>query len=177
MKVSVFLTLVLSSIQTVAQFPAAWVGEWQGTLAVERGLSVMMSTEVRLAIHPLDSSRYSWQLSYGDPGDDERPYTLVPADSLGIAWQIDEENGIVLDAYLHGSVLYSRFEVMGNLLFTRDELIGDTLYHEIVSGSLANPIQSGGLVLPKGDTIPIVKSYPISTRQWAKLTRKHSLGK
>lgn len=171
----IIILFMLTSTAGHAQFPSSWVGEWEGTLVVERGNRVLMTTEIRLGIHALDSGKFSWTLVYGNAGEDERPYTLLPVDSSGSTWQIDEHNGIVLDAYLHGEVFYSRFEVMGNLLFTRDERLGDTLYHEIISGSLKHPTATGGGVLPKGDTIPMVNSFPLSTRQWAKLTRKPTL--
>ena len=153
-------------------FPHDWVGSWGGRLTVERGARILQTADMSLEILPLDSGGcFTWRLTYALVGpQDVRPYVLCPVDTLGERWSIDERNGIVLDAYRLGGALYSRFEVMGNLLLTRDELRGDTLYHEIVSGGLS-PKPTGDTVLPKGDTIPLVGAYPLSTRQVAQLVR------
>ncbi len=160
-------------------FPAAWVGEWQGILSVERGMKEVMSTPFHLSIQPLAEGCYTWGIAYGEAKSDNRPYTMCPTDtSTSVHWRIDEHNGILLDGYVHGDVFFSRFEVMNNLLFTRDELIGDTLYHEIISGPMTGVIATGDTVLqvktPEGirsDSIPVVNSFVLPTRQWAKLTR------
>ena len=95
----------------------------------------------------------------------------LPVSGEPSRWRVDERNGIVLEAALHGGVLYSRFAVMGNLLLTRDEVRGDTLYHEIVSGRAAGTA-TGDTVLPNGDTIPPVERYPVATRQVARMVRR-----
>ena len=107
-------------------FPADWTGQWRGTVHVLSGADTVQSAAIRLDIAALDSGRYTWQLGYGEPGADERPYLLAPADEPG-HWRVEEANGIVLDSYVHTGVLYSAFEVAGQLLVTRDELRGDTL--------------------------------------------------
>ena len=149
-----------------------WRGDWTGRLTVQRGDRVLQEVDMSLRIHPLDSAGcYTWALFY-DTGatQDERPYVICPTDSLGEHFRIDERNGIILEADRFGHVLYSRFEVMDNLLLTRDEVRGDTLYHEIVSGRLS-PKPTGDTVLASGDTIPAVAVYPLATRQSARMTR------
>lgn len=155
-----------------AGFPDAWEGRWHGPLEVQRGTGVLQAVGMSLEILPFDSAGcYTWQLAYDGMGSaDVRPYVICPADSQGVAWRIDERNGIVLDAVVLGTGLYSRFEVLGNLLLTRDELRGDTLFHEIVSGRLS-PKLTGDTVLASGDSIPPVGSYPLGTRQVARLVR------
>ena len=161
-------------------FPKAWVGEWQGVLSVERGMTQVMTTPFHLSIQPLDAGCYTWGIAYGEGRLDNRPYTMCPSDTSTLThWIIDEHNGIVLDGYVHGNVYFSRFEVMDNLLFTRDELIGDTLFHEIVTGPFLDTKSTGDTVLrvktPDGirnDSIPSVHSYHLPTRQWAKLVRQ-----
>ena len=133
---------------------------------------MLQAAEMTLEIAALDSADcYTWGITYAQVGTAEtRPYVICPADSPGEAYVIDERNGIRLDAYRLGAALYSRFDVMGNLLLTRDELRGDTLFHEIVSGGLT-PKPTGGTVSPDGDTIPPVGSYSLATRQVARLVR------
>ena len=157
---------------STAVFPEAWRGRWTGLLEVQRGARTLQTADMTLEILPLDSAGcYTWRLTYAQVGpQDVRPYVVCPADTLGEHWRIDERNGIVLDAYVLGGALYSRFEVMSNLLLTRDELRGDTLFHEIVSGGAA-AAPTGDTVLPQGDTIPPVGSYGLSSRQVARLVR------
>ncbi len=160
-------------------FPAAWVGEWHGTLSVERGMKEVMSTPFNLSIQPLENGCYTWGISYGEGKSDNRPYTMCPTDTTTLVhWIIDEHNGILLDGYVHGNVFFNRFEVMDNLLFTRDELKGDTLYHEIITGPLSGATTTGDTVISvetvdgiRNDSIPLVNSFVLPTRQWAKLTR------
>ena len=160
-----------------ATFPADWVGRWSGELAVLRGADTAMRSPMSLAIArvPGASGDYTWAITYGAAGDttaDVRPYLLRAADSTGTRWDIDERNGITLGAELHGGVLYSRFEVMGNLLLARDELRGDTLHHEIIAGPIGGPGITGDTVLATGDTVPPVARYRVATRQVARLTRR-----
>ena len=144
-------------------FPHTWVGDWRGDIVVYRGRDTLQTARMRLGIHPADSGRYTWHIGYGEASADERPYTLMPVDATRGHWQIDEHNGIVLDAHYHAGSLYSRFAVMGNLLLSRDELAGDTLFHEVVFGSQRDTTVTG-------DSIR-VGSYPIGTVQRARLIR------
>ncbi len=151
-------------------FPEDYLGQWQGKLHIYRGKALVDSVDMTLGIEALDSGRYTWDLRYGILGADARPYVLAKADSSGTHWQIDERNGIVLNAYDLGGVFYSCFEVMGSLLYTRDERRGEELHHEIISGPF-RASSTGDLVLPKGDTIPKVNNYPLKSRQVAVLRR------
>ena len=78
----------------------------------------------------------------------------------------------MLDSYVHAGVLYSAFEVAGQLLVTRDELRGDTLYHEIVSGPLGATLVTSDTVLATGDSMPPVQSLRLSGAQVARLARE-----
>jgi hypothetical protein len=165
--------------QDEVQFPETWFGDWSGELLVERGQQTLMSTQIRLSIQPAEEGCFTWHLSYGEASTDHRPYTLCPADSQRVHWTIDEHNCIVLDAYLHGDCLYSQFAVAGNLLLARDQLLGDTLYHEIISGPQEPVAMTGDTVLVvteagdmRRDTIPEVASYGIRSRQWTVMVRE-----
>ena len=171
-----FLPIIAFCAPALAQqaFPDDWLGQWWGTLAVERGRDTLMTTRMQLGIARADAASYTWSLSYGPTGADDRPYRLERVDSAGTHWRIDERNGIVLDAYLHGGVLYSCFSVMGSRLYTRDELRGDTLYHEIVSGPVAGLPTGDTVLAATADTIPPVDSHRLPNRQSARLVRAKS---
>ena len=154
-----------------ASFPGGWEGRWTGTLHVLRGADTLQRVPMRLTIAAADLGRFTWAIGYGPAGEDERPYLLLPVPGEPSRWRVDERNGIVLEAALHGGVLYSRFAVMGSLLLARDEVRGDTLYHEVVSGRAVGTA-TGDTVLATGDTIPAVERYSVATRQVARLVRR-----
>ena len=154
-------------------FPKDWKGKWAGELKIFTGEGLKQTLPMELHILPLDSSEnWSWTIFYGeDKVAGKRDYILQPKDVEKGIWQVDEQNSILLDAYLFDGKLFERFEVMGNLLTTTTELQGDKLVWEIISGSLTKTTSTGDTV-DGTDTIPEVKSYPINVMQRAVLRRK-----
>lgn len=125
-----------------------------------------------LRMEALTDGRYTYTIVYGaDTPENTRPYYLraVP-DSPG-HFEIDEGNGIVLDDYFINGKLYSRFEVMGNLLLATLEQRGEYLVYEIISGPLT-PTHTTGNTIVDGEEIPPVNSYKIAVQQQALLVRE-----
>lgn len=150
------------------KFPEEWVGEWEGTLNLYNAKGKFMEVYTGLHILPLGEGRYSWTIIYGEGEKrDERKYEIYAQDSAKGHFRTDEKNTIVLDDFLIGNTLYSRFEVMGNLLLTAYRKDGEKITFEVVSGKIA-PIETTG----GQDSIPAVNSYGISTMQRAVLHRK-----
>ena len=75
---------------------------------------------MELHILPIDTSdAWSWTIFYGeDKVKGKRDYQLIPKDVEKGIYQVDEQNSILLDAYLFDGKLFERFEVMGCLLYT-----------------------------------------------------------
>jgi len=153
-------------------FPDDWKGKWVGELKIFSNDGFKQKLPMELHILPVDTSdAWSWTIYYGeDKVAGKRDYFLIPKDTAKGIWQVDEQNSILLDAYLFDGKLFERFEVMGNLLTTTTELRGDNLVWEIISGSLENTISTGNAIDGR-DTIPEVKSYPISVMQRAFLSK------
>lgn len=179
---AVFLILTLAA-EGIAQgvnetgFPERWLGDWEGPIVIERGEKLIMEVPMRLGIHRLDAGAVSWEIAYEIPGGPTRPYALRPDSTDSSHWLLDEGNGIVLDTYLYGNVLYSNYEVMDQIFVVRDELRGDTLYHEItVAPALPKHVTGDTLLRYEAsavvDTVPPVRIYPIGTRQAARLVRR-----
>jgi hypothetical protein len=153
-------------------FPMAWIGEWTGELIIYNGAGEQQRTQMNLNILPIDTSdNYTWEIIYGG-GADQRPYELVAVDAKKGHYQVDEKNSIVLDLYHFAGKLYSRFEVMGNLLLVTYEKLGDEIIFEVVTGKEDAPVMTGGEKI-EGNEIPQVASYPIAVRQIARLTKKY----
>lgn len=152
-------------------FPYAWVGAWKGELLISDATGLQQQLPMELHILPLEDSTFSWTIYYGeDRVAGKRDYRLRPVDRARGVYLIDEQNSIGLESYLIGTTLYSRFEVMGNLLTTMSELRGDTLFYNIISGKMSSVSETGNRVID-GDTIPPVKTYPIQIQQRAYLRR------
>ena len=122
---------------------------------------------MELKIHPLDTPRgWTWNIIYHTPDTtDDRPYHLLPKDEAQGQYIIDEKNSIILDAYLIGNTLLSRFEAMETLLtiaYTRQE---DYIEVLIFSGK-NETTPTGG----EGE-IPNVLNYPVGVLHRALLRR------
>ena len=170
-----FMGIQVGNAQTNANdFPTTWLGEWTGELVIFGPEGERQRVPMSLLIENIDTSaNWTWQLSYGS-GDklDQRPYELVLVDLAKGHYVIDEKNSIVLDVYHIAGKIFSRFEVMGNLLLITYEKKGEELLFEVISGRETDKKQTGGQELD-GQEIPIVHSYPISIRQTASLKRKN----
>nr|HMQ50000.1 hypothetical protein [Saprospiraceae bacterium] len=148
--------------------PENWLGSWQGELVIYDAQGERQRLPMELYIQPQDSS-FTWHIIYGaDKTAGLRAYLLRSVDTAKGHFVIDEQNGILLDAFLLGGQLISRFEVMGSLLQSRVEVVGDTLYYEIIYGGWDAIRQSGDTVMD-GDSIPPVQSFLIQGRQYAVL--------
>lgn len=165
--------LFLSPFNTYSQklsFPSAWEGRWEGVLYwYKTGSANAQQVPMKLRIAPTDSLAWHWQLIYGDKQTDSRPYLLLPQDTSGIHWAIDERNGIVLDQYYSAGRLTGAFTVMQSTLVNSYELRGDSLLVEFHSFS-KDPIRE---TETESDSSSIkVMSYRILGYQRAILRRK-----
>ena len=69
-----------------------------------------------------------------------RDYEIRPAEGGGAGrLVIDEKNGFLIDNYLSGETLHSRFTINGNLVTTRFELRGDALEVELTMYDVTKP--------------------------------------
>lgn len=73
--------------------------------------------KMQLVVLPADSAgTYTWQIVYGDKGQDNRPYVLKPVDTAKGHWVVDERNGIVLDQYFVANRFTSAFTVQNTTI-------------------------------------------------------------
>lgn len=167
--------LLLSVIVCTAKaqppsFPKDWAGNWKGELQwFKTGADTAQKVTMQLRIHPTGSAgRYTWQLIYGAGGEDNRPYLLIPKDTAGIHWVVDEQNGIVLDQYWVGNRLCGAFTVMNNTIINNYRMENNKLVIEFFSiGSKAIATTGEGTA-----EIPLVDSYRVGSYQQAILFRE-----
>lgn len=149
------------------EFPRAWIGDWKGTMEWTR---VGMKTEkvaMRLQVAATNKpDTYSYRLSYGEGGKDDRPYELKVVDAKVGHWQIDERNGIVLDHYWLDGTFVGVFTVSGNTIMTTERREGDVLITEMITYDGAVLSTTGGK-----DGVPTVTTNKIKSIQRARLRR------
>lgn len=160
---------IVDSETIIEEFPKTWEGKWEGRLKIFNAKGLAQEIYMGLEILPIDTSEnHTWTIIYGE-GDDQqiRAYELITKDAAIGHYLIDEKNSIILDDYLLGNTLYSRFDVMGSLLTAVYRKEGDKIIFDIIAGS-AEPISTTG----GEDDIPEVNSFKITNAQRAVLTRK-----
>lgn len=146
-----------------------WLGTWKGQLKINNVKGgKQISVPMTLNIQPTDSSsRYSWTLIYGEGSSMQiRPYELL--DKGNGQYIIDEKNSILLDAYMLGNTLVTRFEVKGSLLMITYQLqaIDKQIIFRVYSGKHEPLNKTGGQ-----KDVPEVTTYPMSVTQEAYLDK------
>lgn len=145
-----------------ADFPADWVGRYEGPLEITRPgepLIVPMSIEIA----PTDSdTQWHWRIQY--EGQPVREYLLVrqPDDT----WKIDEQNSIALPLAVRGNHAISAFSVGGSLLVATYTRTAAGLGFEITTLPVESAATSGG----EGAT-PEVGIFPLMGYQHGELLR------
>lgn len=157
-----------------ASFPKDFTGHWEGELQwFQTGKPLPQKVKMQLIIRPADSAgTYTWQIVYGDAGQDNRPYLLKPVDTAKGHWQVDERNGIVLDQYWVGNRFTSAFTVQNTTIVDSYWREGDNLIAEF-QGLTAKPVAITG---EGTEDSPTVQSYGTKSYQRAMMKRK-PLGK
>lgn len=146
-----------------------WFGVWAGTLRITPEKGEPRETTMTLEITPIGvTGRFVFRITYG-LGDaaQVRDYELVPKKDKPGRFEIDEKNGIKLDARLTGGTLYSAFQVGDVLIQSKYERVGDVLQVEMV----ALGMKDGKTTKPTGGGAE-VKSFPVVTVQTAELKRQ-----
>jgi hypothetical protein len=162
------LFLVASNLK--AQDLSKFIGHWEGELQwFQTGKKEPQKVKMQLIIQPADTlSQYTWQIIYGDRGEDNRPYLLKPVDTSKGHWLIDERNGINIDQYSTANRLTSMFTVQNSTILDSYWIEGDKLIAEFYSTG-AKPVSATGAGT---EDSPTVNSYAVKSYQKAVLKRK-----
>lgn len=169
---SLLCTTAYCHAQEARTFPASWTGVWAGDLLIHNAKGIAQSVPMEVTIRPVSgSASYDWITVYNkDTLAGKRPYTLLVKDAEAGHYAIDENNNIILDAYLLGGKLFNSFEVQGQLLVCTYEMQGENLVFEVIAGPSA-PISTTGGGEAGEEKIPEVKSFKVTVMQRAVLKR------
>jgi hypothetical protein len=151
-------------------FPETWIGNWKGELQwFKTGKSTPQKVTMELRIQKTDTAgQYTWQIIYGSPSEDNRPYILFAKDTAAGHWVIDEKNGIVLDQFWVGNKFAGAFTVQNSTIVNNYWMENGKLMVEFYSIA-AKPIATTG---DGTDESPKVDSYKVGSFQKAVLTRQ-----
>lgn len=163
--VSLSLTYLTYSQESIKQFPKDYLGRYTGELKYETSKGIA-KIPMEFILRETDSvNRFDYWLIYNNQ---PRKYTLITKNSEKGIFEIDENNGIVLPARFFEDTLYSWFEVGKNKVSSRLAFDDRKLYFEILFSNLQNKTKTGGI----SDQIPNVFGFPISTVQRATLIKQ-----
>lgn len=163
-------SIVLCHSCIAQSFPKDFLGHWKGELSwYQSPGKAPQKIMMELRVQPTDSAhKFSWQMTYGTPTPDNRPYTLVAKDTAKGHWIIDENNGIFLDQYWIAGRLSGAFTVQSSTIINNYWLENGQLHVEFYNIS-AKAIATTG----KGDKeIPFVDSYQVRSYQKAILQKQ-----
>lgn len=164
------LLVVVFCCARAQSFPQSFVGHWKGTLEwYQSGKKDPQKVTMQLIIRPADTAgQYTWQLIYGDQGQDNRPYVLKAVDSAKGHWVVDERNGILLDEFNVGNKLHCAFTVQNTTIINSYWLEGEKMMVEFYSLG-AKPVRTSGNGTEES---PKVDSYSVKGFQKAVLLRQ-----
>jgi hypothetical protein len=174
MRIIILLTGLIISLGAAAQqaapFPQSFIGNWKGTLSWYDSTPIPKKIVMELRIQPSKDTagQYTWNIIYGKPSDDNRPYFLKPVDTAKGHWVVDEMNGIILDQYWKGGKFSGAFTVGGKTIVNSYWLENGNLIAEFIAYP-AKPLATTGLGT---EDSPKVDSYAIRSYQKAVLKKE-----
>lgn len=174
MKIVINLLFTCISIITMAQnntkqFPEDFFGTYKGDLEIINPQG-KQTIQMEFQLKPTDiAGTYDYIIVYiVEEKRQERNYILLEKDKAKGLYQVDENNGILLDVKCIGNTLFSMFEVQGNILTTTERFYEDAMDFEITFASKQNSNASK----TTDETSINVTSYPITVFQKGNLIKQ-----
>jgi hypothetical protein len=165
-----FISLLFIGNLSAQNIPNGWVGDWYGILEISnpKGQAYKINMELHLAKTDT-ANKWTYTIIYDNGSTkDERKYSLIKKDSLSGLYEIDENNGIVINEVQIGNKMFQRFEVMDNMIYGIVTYEKGKITWEIISDNKNLNFKSGN-----GDEgIPFVITYYPMNYQKAVLTKK-----
>ncbi|CAM4068811.1 MULTISPECIES: hypothetical protein [Flavobacterium] len=172
MKRYILFFLFISTIaftQNKTTFPNDFFGKYKGKLNIHNAKGSQI-IDMELHLLPTDSvGKYIYTIIYkSEKIDQERKYTLIEKDNAKGSFVIDENNGIILNAFVADNTLYSIFEVQGSLLTTTEHFKDNYVDFEIMYTQKDKVKKTG----KNTEEVPEVLSFPVMSVQKARLFKE-----
>lgn len=129
-----------------AGLPSEWNGFWKGACTTTYADGQKLSYTMGLRIAPIEGRNANrWTITYkSSEMNQTRSYEILAVDAENGYFQIDERNSILLDTYLIGDTLHSRFEVEGKNLESTYRVTSSSIEVTMISSSTKPKTKSGG---------------------------------
>lgn len=166
------MTASLSAVGAGNDALGAWTGTWKGACGLTPAFSGVTQFAASLEIGEPSSAGQArnFKLIYEESGAlprQVRDYELRPVDASSGHFVVDEHNGLLLDTFLSGNVLYSNFVINGNLIQATYILNGDRLLLDMPSFD-ATPVRETCLA---GNSNSCAQSLGLRSVQRCELAR------
>lgn len=165
-----FIFFLLIQAIKAQNIPQDWLGDWYGKLEIKTTKGIFATIDMELHLLATDTvNNWKYTIVYDNGKNrDERKYNLIKNDSLTGLYEVNENNGIIINEMKIGNKMFQRFEVMDNVIYGITTYEKGKIIWELVSDNENINLQSG-----KGDEeIPFVTSYFPINYQKAVLTKK-----
>jgi hypothetical protein len=169
-KIGLIIAILASSFLYAQNIPEDWLGDWYGVLEIKNPKGTIATINMELHLAKTDTANnWRYTIVYDDgKRRDERKYNLIKSDSLPGLFEVNENNGIIINEVLMGNKTFQRFEVMDNVIYGITTYEKGKITWELISDNEKISFQSG-----KGDEdSPFVITYFPTNYQRAILTQK-----
>jgi hypothetical protein len=131
----IFLTILISgTVFSQQDFGSRCIGNWKGIMHIYSQGLLVDSVPATLDVQQENDTLFTWKIGYlSEKSPLIKDYALIYKGENH--YQIDEGNGIKIDAYLFVNRLVSVFETEGILLTSTYEVRENELYFEVTSGT------------------------------------------
>lgn len=166
------IDIVNESKNNKIDFPYDIIGFWKGELEIFKADAQVQKIPMSMLIEEANElDTYVWQLIYNEgENEDKRTYALLTYDQVKGHYLIDEDNGIVLDAFLFENKLVSTFSVQESLLTVIYTFLPEDIIFEVFAGPQKAINRTGDIKVGEA-TIPPVDSYKTAAFQRGTLKR------
>lgn len=162
---TLFLSISFIANSQDKKFPDDFLGSYYGKLQIT-GKTGKYQIDMEFHFIKTDTiGTYKYTLVYNKV---PRNYFLIEKDKTNGIYEIDEKNGIILQAKVVDNSIYSIFEVNNNLITTTEHFYDDHMEFEIMFSNTSKTEKTG----EGTKEIPEVTIYPIGGIQRAILIKK-----
>ncbi len=159
-------------LATEKPFLETVVGHWKGScdIVAPGSPELLFEVEMERIVEPTDDpNRYTWQIIYRTPDSEQiRDYSMIIVDEEAGHYQVDENNGIVIDMYYYTpGILTQAFDVGNVRIIGHETYKGRRLNLQLIASGLEPATISGTEDF-------VVSSYPFFTNQYCQLKKKRN---
>lgn len=138
-----YFALFLSHISVAQEFPTDWVGSYSGEMILSFEHRQNDTLDVDFIMEEkVEDSLWSYTMIYHSSkyGEITKDY-LIRAKSKGNkkSFELDEQNGIIMELTLMNNTLYGMYQVMGDIYSSTMRHNGDNLYFDLYAVPSKDP--------------------------------------